>query len=56
MKVKNLESWAGEDFSYAPGEIIDLPDDVAAARIEAGLCAAAEPAADPAADKPAKGK
>jgi len=37
MKVKNLVSWAGASFSYAPGAIIDLPDEVATARIAAGL-------------------
>ncbi len=59
MLVKNLESWAGDNFSHAPGEIIDLPDEIALARIEAGLCAAIEPPAaapDPNADKTGKGK
>lgn len=39
MIVKNLVAWAGPDFSCLPGEEIDLPDDVATARVEAGLCA-----------------
>ncbi len=38
MKVINLESWAGEDFSCQPGEEIDLPDAIALARIAVGLC------------------
>lgn len=37
MKVRNLQSWAGENFSYLPDEVIELPDAVALARIEAGL-------------------
>lgn len=37
MKIRNLHSWAGLDFSFAPDEIIDLPDDIAQARIDAGL-------------------
>lgn len=38
MKVRNLVPWSGDKFSYVPGDILDLPDDVAAVRIEAGLC------------------
>ena len=49
MQVVNLPAWAGADFSYAPGEVITLPDDVAQARIDAGL---AEPVSAP--DAPAK--
>lgn len=37
MKVENLVSWAGLDFSYVGGEILDLDDEVAEARIAAGL-------------------
>ena len=40
MRVKNLHPWAGNDFSYLPGEEIELDDEVAVARIEAGLCEA----------------
>ena len=48
MRVKNLPSWAGDDFSYAPGQIIDLDDVTAQARINAGLAEAVEEApADP---------
>jgi hypothetical protein len=43
MIVRNLVAWVGPDFDRLPGEEIDLPDDVAQARIEAGLC---EPKAD----------
>ena len=42
MKVRNLVPWAGPNFSYQPDDEIELPDDVAQARIEAGLCAAIE--------------
>ncbi|MGC4050975.1 MAG: hypothetical protein QM757_16545 [Paludibaculum sp.] len=37
MRVTNLQSWAGENFSYLPGEVIDLPKAIATARIKAGL-------------------
>lgn len=37
MKVRNLISWAGPDFSFLPGDIIDLDDETATARIAAGL-------------------
>lgn len=37
MRVVNVNSWAGESFSYRPGEVIELPDNVAEARIELGL-------------------
>lgn len=40
MRVKNLESWSGHDFSYVPGEIIEIDDDIALARIAGGVCAA----------------
>lgn len=49
MRVKNLVPWAGDDFSCSPGEEIELADDVALARIEAGLCEAID-------DLPAKSK
>ena len=39
MRVVNLHSWAGLNFSCAPGEEIELPDDVAAARLDLGLVA-----------------
>ena len=46
MLVRNLVPWSGLDFSFAPGDELDLPDGVAQARIDAGL---AEPVApDPA--------
>ena len=37
MIVKNLVPWSGSRFSYAVGDLIDMPDDVAQARIAAGL-------------------
>lgn len=39
MIVKNLVPWSGHRFSYTAGDLIDVPDDVAQARIEAGLAA-----------------
>lgn len=49
MLVTNLVSWAGDDFSSVPGDVIDLPDTVAVARVNAGLAALI-----PADDTPAK--
>ena len=46
MLIVNLVSWAGDDFSAAPGDVLDLPDDVAADRIAAGL-ASIVPAEEP---------
>lgn len=37
MLVKNLVNWAGDRFVYEPGDLIEMPNDVALARIEAGL-------------------
>ena len=37
MLVKNLVSWAGQNFNYEPGELIEMPDAMAKARIKAGL-------------------
>lgn len=37
MKVINSVPWAGLDFSYLPGQAIELPDEVAVARINLGL-------------------
>jgi hypothetical protein len=53
MLVVNLVSWEGVRFSAAPGDIIELPDEVAKARIAAGLCAPA-PADKSKAAMPAK--
>jgi hypothetical protein len=39
MQVINLVAWAGPEFSCAVGDLIDLPDDVAATRIDLELCA-----------------
>lgn len=52
MKVRNTVAWAGIDFSYAVGDIIDLPETTALARIAEGLAEAlpnkkAPPAAEP---------
>lgn len=37
MRVVNSQAWAGENFAYVQGDVIELPDNVAAARIAAGL-------------------
>jgi hypothetical protein len=37
MLIVNLVSWAGPAVSYQPGDLIDLPDDTARARVAAGL-------------------
>ena len=41
MLVRNLVAWAGEGFSYVDGDVIDMPDAMAQARIEAGVAEAA---------------
>lgn len=51
MKVINLVSWAGLDFSYLPGQEIEVDDHVGLARIAAGLAAPVDPVAHPA-DQP----
>ena len=43
MLVRTLVSWAGPNWFAQPGDEIDLPEEIAAARIEAGL---AEPLDD----------
>lgn len=53
MQIINTVSWAGHDFSFSPGDTIDLPDEIALARIEAGL-ADALPAAKKAPAKKAE--
>ena len=40
MLIKNLVPWAGDRFSYNPGDVIDMPPDVAEARIKAGVAVA----------------
>lgn len=45
MLVVNLVSWGGPNFAHDEGDEIELPDDVAEARIRAGL--AAPPSAAP---------
>jgi hypothetical protein len=39
MKVRTLVAWAGSEFSYATGDVIDheISDDAAQARVDAGL-------------------
>jgi hypothetical protein len=38
VTVKNLVSWAGHNFSYAPGEEIELEEQTAKEREALGLC------------------
>ena len=37
VQFKNGVSWAGDNFSYAPGDVISLPAAIAKAREDAGL-------------------
>jgi len=37
VKAINLVSWSGDMFSFTPDMLIDLPDEIGKARIEAGL-------------------
>lgn len=37
VECRNLESWSGMDFSYAPGQVVLLPAEVAVARAAEGL-------------------
>lgn len=37
VQFKNGVSWAGDNFSYVPGDVISLPLAIAQARQEAGL-------------------
>ncbi|HWY14425.1 MAG TPA: hypothetical protein VNX86_04705 [Rhizomicrobium sp.] len=39
MQVRNNVAWAGDRFSYLPGDIIELPEDVAHARVAIGRAA-----------------
>jgi hypothetical protein len=37
MKVITLSSWAGRCFDIAHGSLVDMPDEVALVRIDAGI-------------------
>ena len=37
VRFENGVSWSGEEFSYAPGQIVTLPLDIAQARQDAEL-------------------
>lgn len=39
MQVKMLTSWAGDDITARFGEIIDIPEEIAMAQVEAGNAA-----------------
>ncbi len=43
MQVKLLTSWAGDDFTWRYGQVVDLPEEVAIAHIAAGNAESAEP-------------
>jgi hypothetical protein len=42
IRVRNLSPWSGLDFSFQPGDILELDPEVARARIAAGLAEALE--------------
>jgi hypothetical protein len=56
MKVVNLVPWAGLNFSYVPGDVIEMSEPTARARIDAGLAEAfdekVKPPVAPAATEP----
>lgn len=55
MLIINTIPWAGLDFAYSPGDTIDLPDEVAQARIDAGLATLVPAPVEPKkSDKPSK--
>jgi hypothetical protein len=37
VKVVTLSSWAGRNFDIAHGSLVDMPDEVALVRIDAGI-------------------
>jgi hypothetical protein len=37
MKIKNLVSWAGDTFSHAPGDVVEVDEGTAYMRIAEGL-------------------
>lgn len=37
VSFQNSVSWAGNNFSYAPGDVLLLDEDIAKARQDAGL-------------------
>lgn len=39
MLIKNLEPWAGENFVFSPGDVIEVPTNVGRDRIKAGVAA-----------------
>lgn len=45
-RVKNLSAWSGHDFNHGYGAIIDLPEDIAEARIAAGIAEEAPAGSD----------
>ncbi len=45
VAIVNLTAWAGLDFSHLPGQVVEVDDDTAAARVEAGLATFVDPPA-----------
>lgn len=45
MLIRNLSPWAGPNFSFVYGDIIDVPDQTGADRIAGGVAEAAPPGA-----------
>lgn len=35
--VVNLVAWGGADFNFMPGDLVEMPDDMASDRIAAGI-------------------
>ena len=54
MLVVNKVPWSGMDFSYPPGQVVDLPSEVAEARIREGLAQRVDDTPTEAAEPPRK--
>jgi len=54
MKIRMLTSMAGHDFSYMPGEIIEVTPEIGAAWIAAGIAGPADPTPEPRVTAPAE--
>ena len=37
MKIRNIHAWSGHDFNYAPGEVVEMPDELAHSLIASGM-------------------
>jgi hypothetical protein len=52
-KFKTSVAWAGTEFGYKPGDVIELPEEIARARAAAGLGSVEEESAAEQAQRPA---